>query len=135
MWHRINCFSMSATVFQSVDEYLQAQPEAVRGLLQSVRKAIRKAVPEAVESISYKMPAYKLQGSALLYFAAWKEHYSLYPVGPKLVAAFQDELEPYAVSKATVRFPLTRPVPAGLIERIAKFRAGEIAARPKAPKA
>jgi uncharacterized protein YdhG (YjbR/CyaY superfamily) len=94
-----------------------------------VRRAIRKALPKAEEVISYKIPAYKLHGGVVLYFAGWKQHYSLYPAGDRLVAAFKDELTPYKISKGTIRFPLGKPVPVKMIERIAKFRATEIAKR------
>lgn len=68
---------MAKTSFKSVDEYLALQPKTVRGLLDRVRATIRKAVPGAEEVISYGIPAYKLHGRPVLYFAAWKEHYSL----------------------------------------------------------
>ena len=83
--------------------------------------------------ISYKIPAYKLHGRAVLYFAGWKQHYSLYPSTDDLVAAFKDELAPYEVNnKGTIRFPLSEPVPVKLIAGIAKFRAKEVAERQKA---
>ena len=123
---------MATTDFKSVDEYISAQPDAVQAMLELVRRAIRKAMPGADEVISYKIPTYKLNGRAVLYFAAWKEHYSLYPAGEPLVAAFKDELAPYQVDKGTIRFPLSQPVPVKLIEHIAKFRAQEAAARAKA---
>jgi len=113
--------------FKSVDEYIASQPDPVRGLLERVRSAVRKAMPGAEEVISYKIPAYRLQGRVVLYFAGWQRHYALYPATDRLVAAFKDELAPYEVSKGTIRFPLSRPVPAALIGRIAKFRAKEVA--------
>jgi len=116
---------MAKTDFKSVDEYIGSQPEAARAILERVRSTIRKAVPDAQEVISYQIPAYKLHGRPVLYFAGWREHYSLYPAGPRLVEAFKDELAPYEVSKGTIRFPLSQPVPVELIERIAKFRAKE----------
>jgi uncharacterized protein YdhG (YjbR/CyaY superfamily) len=109
----------------SVDEYIAAQPEAVRDILSRVRSIIRESVPEAEELISYKIPAYKLHGRPVLYFAGWKKHYSLYPVTERVVAAFKDELAAYEVNKGTIRFPLSQPVPVKLIEHIAKFRANE----------
>ncbi|HVT15277.1 MAG TPA: DUF1801 domain-containing protein [Thermoanaerobaculia bacterium] len=118
--------------FKSVDEYIASQPEAVQGILGRVRSAIRKAVPRAEEVISYKIPAYKLHGCVVLYFAGWKQHYSLYPATQRVVAAFKDELSSYEVSKGTIRFPLNQPVPVKLIGRIAKFRAKEVAEREKA---
>ena len=123
---------MAKTDSKSVDEYIASQPEAVQGVLERVRSSIRKAVPEAVEVISYKMPTYKLHGGPVLYFAGWRQHYSLYPATDHLIAAFKDELASYEVNKGTIRFPLSEPVPVKLIERIAKFRAKEVAEREKA---
>jgi uncharacterized protein YdhG (YjbR/CyaY superfamily) len=116
-------------VCSSVDEYLEALPEATRLALQTVRDAIRRAEPRAEESISYDMPTYKLNGERLLYFAGWKKHYSLYPATPEVLAAFRDELAEYKVEKRTIQFPLAEPVPVKLIERIAKFRASQVADR------
>lgn len=110
----------------TVDEYIAGQPETARGKLTQVRNAIRKAAPDAVESISYQIPAYKLSGRPLIYFAGWKNHYSLYPAGRELVEAFREELAPYEVEKGTIRFPLTGRVPVKLITAITKFRAGLI---------
>jgi len=116
------------TDFKSVDEYIASQPQDVQRLLQNVRGIIRKAVPDADEVISYQIPAYKLGGHAVLYFAGWKKHYSLYPANGRLVAAFKKELAPYEVNnKGTIRFPLSAPVPAKLIAGIAKSRADEVA--------
>lgn len=125
--------TMAKTNFKSVDEYIASQPERVQRVLNRVRSTIRKAVPGAAEVISYQIPTYKLHGRAVLYFAGWKQHYSLYPSNDRLVAAFKDELAPYEVnSKGTIRFPLSEPIPVKLIEGIAKFRAKEVAEREKA---
>ena len=113
---------MAKTDFQSVDDYIASQPEEVQAILELVRGAILKAVPGAEEVVSYKMPTYKLQGEPVLFFAGWKRHYSLYPAGDPVVAAFKKELAPYQVNRGTIRFPLSEPVPVKLIERIAKFR-------------
>ena len=126
---------MAKADFKSVDEYIASQPAAVQGILGRVRNAIREALPGAEEVISYQIPAYKLRGGRVLFFAGWKQHYSLYPVGERLVAAFRDELASYEVSKGTIRFPLSQPVPVKLIGRIAKFRAKEVAEREKAKRA
>ena len=123
---------MAKTEFKSVDEYIASQPEAVQGILGRVRSTIRKAVPGAEEVISYKIPTYKLHGGAVLYFAGWKRHYSLYPASRRVVAAFKDGLALYEVNKGTIRFPFSRPVPVKLIGGIAKFRAKEVAERGKA---
>ncbi len=120
---------MPAANFNSVDDYIAAQPVPVQAILERVRTAIRKAVPGAEEAISYRIPTYKLQNRAMLHFAGWKLHYSLYPATERVVAAFQEELAPYEIEKGTIRFPLSQPVPVKLIGRIAKFRAQEVAER------
>jgi uncharacterized protein YdhG (YjbR/CyaY superfamily) len=84
--------TMAKTDFKSVDLYIASQPEAVQGVLERVRSAIRKAVPGAEEVISYKIPACKLPGGPVLYFAGWSKHYSLYPATAYVVAAFEDDL-------------------------------------------
>src|SRR5512132_3489884 len=113
---------MKQIVPKSVDEYIAAQPEAVRPKLEQVRAAIRRAVPEAVEGIAYRMPGYKLHGKAMLYFAGFQQHYSLFAASGTFFAALEDELSGYEVRKGTVLFPLTGPVPVKLISRIAKLR-------------
>jgi uncharacterized protein YdhG (YjbR/CyaY superfamily) len=110
----------------NTDEYIAGFPRAVQGVLKRVRNTIRKAVPGAEETISYRIPTYNLHGRLVLYFAGWAHHYSLYPSTDRLVAALEKELAPYEVSKGTIRFPLGDPVPVQLIERIAKFRAKEV---------
>src|SRR5258707_1341039 len=123
---------MARREFKSVDEYIAALPEAAQGVLERVRSAIRKPVPGAEEVISYKIPTYNLRGSVVIYFAGWKQHYSLYPATANIIAALKGELAPYEVKKSTVRFPLSKPVPVTLIERIAKLRTKEVAQREKA---
>jgi uncharacterized protein YdhG (YjbR/CyaY superfamily) len=123
---------MAKTDVKSVDEYITLQPETAQGVLQRVRNTIRKALPEAEEVISYNIPAYKVHGARVLYFAGWKRHYSLYPATGQVVAAFKDDLAPYEIGKGTIRFPLSQSVPVKLIGRIAKFRAKEVAEREKA---
>ncbi len=77
------------------------------------------------------MPTYKLHGEAVIFFAAWKKHFSLYPASAKLLAEFRKELATAAINKSTIRFSLAEPVPAKLIARIAKYRVKELAARAK----
>jgi uncharacterized protein YdhG (YjbR/CyaY superfamily) len=127
---------VAKTDFKSVDDYIASLPEAVRPVLEEVRRAIRTALPEATEVISYQIPAYKIAAGAALYFAGWKDHYSLYPINRATLEAFAKELEPYDFnSKGTLHLPLSAPVPAKLIGRIAKFRAKAItAAKPAAVK-
>src|SRR3954447_19197296 len=124
---------MEKSVPKSVDEYMAAQSEAVREKLEQVRAAIRRAVPEAVEGIGYCMPGYKLHGKPMLYFAGFKEHYSLFAASGTFFAALEDELKGYELRKGTVHFPLAKPVPAKLISRIAKLRAAGIAAAARKP--
>lgn len=111
--------------FSSVDDYIDAQPDATKTVLHTVRAAIRKALPRAEEGISYKMPVYRLAGERVLFFAGWKRHFSLYPAGERLVARFKRDLAPYEITRGTIRFPLSDPVPVKLIEDIARFRAKE----------
>jgi len=113
----------------SIDAYLATQPEAVRARLEQLRATIHRAVPGAEEAISYGMPAFKLHGRTLLFFAGWKAHYALYPGTGRLVEALGDALAPYQVSKGTIRFPVALPVPVRLVTRIARLRAAESAER------
>jgi uncharacterized protein YdhG (YjbR/CyaY superfamily) len=120
---------MAKTVFKSVDDYIAKQPEAVQPVLRRVRTVLRKALPGAEEVISYQIPAYRRDGGVVIYFAGWKKHYSLYPATARVVETLSDDLEPYELSKGTIRFPLGEPIPAKLIARIAKLRAAETAER------
>src|ERR1041385_1821013 len=124
---------MKQSIPNSVDEYIGAQPEGVRLKLQQVRAAIQKAVPEAVGGMGYRMLGYKLHGKPMLYFAGFKEHYSVFAASGSFFATLEDELKGYELRKGTVHFPLTKPVPVKLISRIAKLRAAGIAAASKKP--
>ena len=110
---------MTKTDAPSIDGYIAAQPEAARAALQTVRAAIRRAIPGAQETISYKIPAFRVAGRIAIFFAGWTAHYSIYPVLPKTAALMGDRLARYQFSKGTVRFPLDEPVPEPLIEEIA----------------
>ena len=85
-----------------------------------VRRLIRAALPKAEETIGYQMPAYRLNGRNVVYFACWKQHWSLYPVTPPVRDALGGALSSHEVSKGTVRFPLDEPVPKRLVTRIVK---------------
>src|SRR5262245_47616213 len=114
----------------SVTAYIAAQPRAAQAALRRVRSVLRQALPGAREVISYGIPAFELRGRRVVYFAGWKQHYSLYPVTTRLIAAFGEALEPYEYNgKGTLRLPLDEPVPARLLARIARFRAKEEAKR------
>jgi uncharacterized protein YdhG (YjbR/CyaY superfamily) len=120
---------MARPGFQSVDEYIAAQPAPARPALERVRATIRKALPGATEGISYQIPVYKLGGVMVVYFAGFQRHYSIYPASERLVAALGDELAGALHSKATIRFQLEDSVPTRLIARIAKLRAAEASER------
>jgi uncharacterized protein YdhG (YjbR/CyaY superfamily) len=132
--HQNTDTAMAKRNFKSVDDYIASQPETAQDVLRRVRSTVRKALPRAEETISYQIPAYRLRGATVLYFAGWKQHYSIYPVTNEIARAFEDELAGYKMSKGTVRFPLSEPVPVKLIARIAKFRAQEVAERTAAKK-
>lgn len=122
---------MAKTEFQSVDEYIGTFPLDLQELLQTIRRTIQEAVPEAVEVISYQIPAFKYHGW-IFYFSAYKNHYSLSCPPPfTIFDAFKAELSPYEISKSAIRFPLDQPVPVALISAMAKFRAEENIARAK----
>ncbi len=103
----------------TIDEYIADFPENVQPHLEKVRAAIRKAAPDAEEAIKYSMPTFVLNGN-LIHFAGWNNHVGLYP-GSKPIEMFKDELAKYEISKGTVRFPLDKPIPLGLIGKITKY--------------
>jgi len=107
----------------SIDDYIAACPEDVRKPLERLRAAIRAAAPGAGEKISYGIPTFTLNGN-LVHFAAFTKHISFFPTSSG-VRAFKRELAAYSLATGTVRFPLGRPVPLGLIRRIVRFRVAE----------
>lgn len=116
---------MAKTDFKNIDEYISTFPKDVQDILEQVRTAIRKAVPQAEEKISYQIPAFKFHGW-VFYVSAYKNHFSLSCPPPFTVfGAFKDELSRYKLSKSTIQFPLDEPVPAKLIQKMAQFRAKE----------
>lgn len=116
---------MEKIVYPSIDAYIAAQAETVRPVLERLRAIIRKALPDAEESISYGIPAFKLAGRPVIYFAGWKAHVSLYPAVGRVATELADQIAPYKVSKGTLRFDLGKPIPARLVTRIVKIRAEE----------
>ncbi|MEY4933202.1 MAG: hypothetical protein RLZZ403_1522 [Pseudomonadota bacterium] len=106
--------------YPSIDDYIAASPAAVQPVLRKIRSVIRKAAPDAEETISYQMPAFRQHG-ILLYFAAFKNHIGLYPPVRGDVQ-LERAVGPYAGQKGNLRFPLDQPMPFELIERIARFR-------------
>ncbi|MBF4509446.1 MAG: DUF1801 domain-containing protein [Aeromicrobium sp.] len=108
-----------------IDEYIAGFPEDVRRVLEELRALVRDAVPEAVETISYAIPTFDLNGTHLVHFGGFRKHVGFYPI-PSGMEAFANELKPYKKGKGSVQFPLGEPLPADLIRRIVAFRVAEI---------
>jgi uncharacterized protein YdhG (YjbR/CyaY superfamily) len=113
----------------SVEDYMAALPERSRAALEKLRETIKTAAAEATETISYHMPAFKDHGRILVYYAAFKDHYSLFPASSKVIEAHMDELKPYFTGKGTIRFHADKPLPAALVKKLVKARIEENAAR------
>lgn len=112
---------------QNIDEYIASFPRDIQAILEKVRATIRKAAPEAEETIKYQIPTFTLNGN-LVHFGAFKTHIGFYPTAGG-IEKFKKELSAYAGAKGTVRFPLDQPVPFDLISKIVKFRVQENAER------
>lgn len=108
---------------KNTDDYLALQPEKFVVLLEKIRQAVRTLVPEAVEVMSYGMPAFKYKGRMLIYYAGFKNHCSLFPGGKAVVSKFKKELKPYKTSAGTISFTAERPLPAALLKKIISARA------------
>lgn len=122
---------MPRPTFASVDDYIASFPPETQLILEKVRGAIRSQLPNAEERISYQIPAYKVGRSWVIYFAGFKKHFSLFcPQGDQLLKQFETELAPYFVKNATFHFPLDRPVPVDLIQRVAAH-VGQAATLPR----
>ena len=110
---------------KTVDEYLAGVPEPARSTLQKVRAAIRSAAPpEATETISYGIPAFRYNG-VLVWFAAFAKHCSLFPTA-SVIEKFKNDLKGYTISKGTLHFPTDKPLPAPLIKKLVQARVAEI---------
>ncbi|MET7253895.1 iron chaperone [Dyadobacter fermentans] len=114
-----------ATKHHSIDEYIATFPKDVQEVLQEIREAITSVAPDAVETISYDMPTFNLNGTYLIYFAGWKKHIALYPVTGKISEVLAAELSGYKGTKGSVHFPLNKPMPLDLIRRITELRIAE----------
>lgn len=111
--------SRSEKQFETIDEYVNKFPKNVQAILEKMRTTIKKAAPEAEETISYKMPTFKLKGSVLVYFAAFRRHIGLFPPAPR---EFKNEISKYEGPKGNLKFPTDEPIPYDLVTRIVLFR-------------
>jgi uncharacterized protein YdhG (YjbR/CyaY superfamily) len=109
--------------YKNIDEYIKTFPPEIQKILEKMRKIILKAAPEATESISYQMPAFKINGF-LVFFAAFEKHIGFYPT-PSGIKKFKKELSPYKYAKGSVQFPLDKPIPFDLVKKIVVFRLEE----------
>ena len=110
-----------------VRRYLSSQPAKHRAALRTVRAVIRATAPKAVEHFSYGIPGFRLDGRPLLWYAAFKQHISLYPVTAPIRRTLADDIEGYETSTGTLRLPLDEPMPVSLIKKIVRARAREAA--------
>lgn len=118
------------TAPRTIDEYIAGFPPEVQALLEKIRATVRRAAPEAEETISYRMPTFRLHGN-LVHFAAFKKHIGFYPT-PTGTEKFRQALSVYKGAKGSVQFPLDEPIPFALISKIVKFRVKENLARARA---
>ena len=120
----------SKAKFTTMDAYIASFPKEVQAILEEIRQTIRKAAPGAIEAISYQIPTFKLNGSNIVHFAAWKDHIGFYAT-PSGNAAFKKELARYKVAKGSIQFPLDEPIPYDLVTKIVKFRVKETQVKKK----
>lgn len=118
------------TEIKNVDEYIESFPKDVRKLLEKIRLIIKTKAPEAIESISYEMPAYKTNNKPLVYFAGFKNHIGFYAT-PSGHSMFAKELSKYKQGKGSVQFPLDKSIPFDLIAQIVEYRVIENSMKPK----
>ena len=109
--------------FETIDEYIKTFPKDVQTILEKMRETIKRAAPDAVETISYQIPTFKLKGISLVHFAAFRKHIGLYPPAPR---EFKKEVTSYLGPKGNLKFPTDKPIPYDLVTRIVLSRRKEI---------
>jgi len=117
---------------ETIDEYIAGFPKEIQTILTKIRLTVRKAAPQAAEAIKYQIPTF-VQNGNLVHFAAYKHHIGFYPTS-RAITKFKKELSPYAGAKGTVRFPLDKPIPLGLISKVVKSRVKDNLTKVKAKK-
>jgi uncharacterized protein YdhG (YjbR/CyaY superfamily) len=117
---------VSETEAPDVDVYFARLPDDRRAVLAELRRTVRAAAPEAVETIAYNMPALRLGGRFLVSYDSYRRHISLFPASDAVVTALGPEIEPYLAGKGTIRFPAGRPIPLDLVDRIVRIRVDEV---------
>jgi uncharacterized protein YdhG (YjbR/CyaY superfamily) len=118
--------SQTATSLGAVTAYLATLPPPVRARMRQIRAIVRATAPGAVEHFSYRIPGFRLDGRPLVWYAAFRQHISLYPITPTLLRAHRIDVSGYETSKGTIRLPLDEPLPAPLVKRLVKARAAEV---------
>jgi uncharacterized protein YdhG (YjbR/CyaY superfamily) len=115
---------------ENIDEYIAGFTQETQAVLEQIRQVIKKTAPDADETISYAIPAFRFSNSILVYFAGFKKHIGLYAL-PSGNEAFKEELKAYKVGKGSIQFPLNKPMPIDLITKIVEFRIKEISEKAK----
>ncbi|MFM2226390.1 MAG: hypothetical protein RJA07_2592 [Bacteroidota bacterium] len=110
---------------KNINEYISLQPDIAKEMLEQIREIVKSIIPDTEEIISYGMPAFKVYGRVLVYFAGFKNHCSLFPANASLIAEMKTELKNYKTSKGTIQFEFGKPLPINLIKKIVKIRMKE----------